>query len=203
MSIATAAIAPGFDDPTRASQSAFRAILDAFARPGCVVTLDHLSETPADLPPAAAITLLTLADYETPLWLPPSVGAATRRWLAFHTGAAETDDPAAAKFAVVQDADASHRLGAFDAGDDRYPDKSATVIVCCDALHAGAPVILSGPGIAGDVTVAPRGLDPQFWDDWAENHARFPLGVDVVLVAGASLLALPRSIAARPQAGGA
>jgi alpha-D-ribose 1-methylphosphonate 5-triphosphate synthase subunit PhnH len=39
------------------------------------------------------------------------------------------------------------------------------------------------------------GLPPGFAGAWQQNHAQFPRGVDLVLCAGTSLAALPRSVA--------
>ena len=36
-------------------------------------------------------------------------------------------------------------------------------------------------------------FEPTFLDAWAANGARFPRGVDLVLTAGSSLMALPRT----------
>jgi alpha-D-ribose 1-methylphosphonate 5-triphosphate synthase subunit PhnH len=93
------------------------------------------------------------------------------------------------------------RLAVFDAGSDRYPDTSATVIVQASALGGGAPVVLSGPGVKGGRIIAPAGLHSGFWADVADNHALYPRGVDLLLVSGASLMALPRSTSARLQPG--
>ena len=39
------------------------------------------------------------------------------------------------------------------------------------------------------------GFAPSFWREVAANHARYPLGVDLLLVAGRDVMALPRSTA--------
>ncbi len=62
-------------------------------------------------------------------------------------------------------------------------------------LGAGAARRWRGPGIDGQAAVAVGGLGADFWQAWADNHALFPCGVDVVFAAGSQLLALPRSIA--------
>ena len=60
-------------------------------------------------------------------------------------------------------------------------------------LEGGEPVVLTGPGIRDQAVIAPRGLPPGFWTQVQANHERFQFGVDLVLVAGSRLLALPRS----------
>lgn len=194
-------IGRAFASPTLDAQSTFRTILDAFARPGRVLRVSASSEAPAGLPAAAAAALLTLVDYETPVWLPAQLDAGARRWLTFHTSAPAAATVIAAKFAVIDAASASPSLGDFDPGVDRYPDKSATLIVLCASLSGGPEVALTGPGIKDRAVIAPTGLPASFWQDWSANHDRFPLGVDVLLVAGDSLVALPRSTAARPIGG--
>lgn len=199
----TTAIREGLADPVRGAQETFRALLDAFSRPGRLIEFDAPSGAPSGLPPAAAVVLLSLIDYETPVWLPDGMVGDVGRWLTFHTGAAVTPTPADARFAVLPGQHASPLLAEFPVGEDRYPDKSATVVVLADALDGGPRVALSGPGIKGTAEIAPRGLRLGFWDEVARNNARFPLGVDLVLVAGRLALALPRSTAVRPVQGGA
>jgi alpha-D-ribose 1-methylphosphonate 5-triphosphate synthase subunit PhnH len=53
---------------------------------------------------------------------------------------------------------------------------------------------LVGPGVPGvsELDVAP--LPADFLAQCAANHARFPLGIDLILSAGSRLAALSRSI---------
>lgn len=186
------AIGRGFDDPVLGAQKCFRTILAAMSEPG---TLHHLAqsiEVPHGLHPAAGEILLTLADYETPVWLAPKVAGAGA-YVRFHCGAATVAAPGDARLAVLDRADAQPGLAAFDAGDDRYPDRSATLIVQCGALAGGLEVQLSGPGIREPRVIAPTGLADDFWSQVDENSQRYPLGVDLVLVAGTDMLCLPRS----------
>ncbi len=186
------AIGRGYDDPVLGAQKCFRTILAAMSEPGTLHRLAQSIEVPLGLHPAAAEILLTLADYETPVWLAPGVGGAAA-YVRFHCGAATVAAPGEARIAVLDGGDAQPRLAAFDAGDDRYPDRSATLIVQCAALTGGLQVQLSGPGIHVARVIAPAGLADDFWTQVDENHQRYPLGVDLVLVAGVDMLCLPRS----------
>lgn len=187
-------IAGGFADPVFQSQAAFRALLAALSEPGALHEVSGDAPAPDGLDRAAATTLLTLADYETPIWLPPvlregSAGA----WLRFHCGAALVDEPAAASFAVIDGASPAPLLRDFNLGHDQFPDRSTTVIVACAGLGRGSPVTLSGPGIAGSRQIAPQGLRPGFWAEVAANAQLYPIGVDLILTCGDALIGLPRS----------
>src|SRR5215472_6438704 len=98
-------LAPAFADPARATQSVFRCVMEAMARPGLPRPLVLQLDAPAPLGPAAAALALTLLDYETPFWLDPPLATAPelREWFKFHTGAPLTADGARAAFAFVAD----------------------------------------------------------------------------------------------------
>ena len=187
-------IGAGFADPVFQSQGAFRALLAALSEPGLAYDIGVSVETPVGLEPATAVALLTLADYETPIWLPAALrDGPAGAWLRFHCGATLVDDPARAAFAVIDGAVAEPKLTAFNAGDDQFPDRSTTVLVQCAGLAGGDAVTLEGPGIPGQRSIAPTGLRSGFWTEVEDNAAVYPLGVDLLLVHGAQVLGLPRS----------
>jgi alpha-D-ribose 1-methylphosphonate 5-triphosphate synthase subunit PhnH len=195
MSDSAMPIAAGFSDPVFQSQAAFRALLAALSEPGLPRDLGAALAAPAGLQPATAVALATLADYETPIWLPAALrDAEAGAWLRFHCGAALVEDPARAAFAVIDGAAPEPLLGAFSPGDDQFPDRSATVFVQCAALDGGpSSLALTGPGIAGRRLIAPAGLRPGFAAELIDNAALYPLGIDLVLSCGTQVLGLPRS----------
>jgi alpha-D-ribose 1-methylphosphonate 5-triphosphate synthase subunit PhnH len=187
-------LAPGFSDPGHDAQRLFRAVLDAFAHPGQIMSLPDPPAGPGTISPATAAYLLTLVDRDTPLWLAPEFERpAVRDFVRFHTGAPIVARRDEAVFAVLAHDTAS--LDGFAIGTDPYPDRSATLVIEVPVLGAGAARRWRGPGIDGQAAVAVGGLGADFWQAWADNHALFPCGVDVVFAAGSQLLALPRSIA--------
>ena len=184
----------GLADPVFDSQKIFRAVLDATSHPGRVVPVPSPVEPPAPLRPATASLCLALVDLDTPLWLDAAARTAeVIGYLRFHCGCPISDEPGAARFAVVADTSRMPDLDVFDAGSDEYPDRSATVIVQVEALEARKGQRLTGPGIETETRVAVRGLPEGFWPAVRRNHARFPRGVDVIFVAGDTIVATPRS----------
>ncbi|HEY5793617.1 MAG TPA: phosphonate C-P lyase system protein PhnH, partial [Bosea sp. (in: a-proteobacteria)] len=128
-------IGSGFSDPVFQSQGAFRALLAALAEPGTRQQVAVGIAPPEGLQAATATALLTLADYETPIWLPPVLrDGPAGAWLRFHCGAALVSDPDKAAFAVLDGSSPEPSLAAFDAGSDQFPDRSTTIIVQCTAL---------------------------------------------------------------------
>jgi alpha-D-ribose 1-methylphosphonate 5-triphosphate synthase subunit PhnH len=184
-------LSPGFADPVAGSQSCFRAVLDAMARPGRLHMVSGVS-APAPLCHAAAAVLLTLADHETPLWLDPAVAEA-RPWIAFHTGAPIVS-AAQAMFAVGL---ALPDLAALPDGTDEMPETSATVILQVASLIAGHRYLLEGPGLGEPRLATIDGLPGDFSAIWQRNHALYPRGIDLILCAGDQLTALPRSVSIR------
>ncbi|SDH18690.1 phosphonate C-P lyase system protein PhnH [Bosea robiniae] len=187
-------IAPGFSDPVFQSQAAFRALLAALSEPGTLQQVAGEIAPPEGLATATATALLTLADYETPVWLPEALrNGPAGAWLRFHCAAALVDDPAEAAFAVIDGAADEPRLSAFNLGTDQFPDRSTTVIVQVAGLEGGPAITFSGPGIPGTRTITSQGLRARFIDELHENNAIYPLGVDVLLAHGEGLIGLPRS----------
>ena len=175
----------GFADPARDGARAFRAALQAMARPGRIETVACLVP-PAPCSPAAAALIVTLCDPTTPLYLGPSHdGGALRDWIVFHTGAPLVA-PEAATFALGTWA-ALQPVARFAIGTPAYPDRSATLIVERDVLsNDGA--ILRGPGIADHARLSLPELAA-----FRDNRRCFPLGFDCYFTCGDRLAGLPRS----------
>ena len=146
-------------------------------------------EQPPTLAPAAAAVLLTLVDAETPLWLDDAAMPA-QDWITFHCAA-----PLAARGdAAFGLALGAETLAGFRTGTDDAPENGATLILQVAALGHGRALCLSGPGLAAPAVLQVDGLAAGFVAEWAENHAAFPRGVDLILCACDQLAALPRSV---------
>lgn len=185
-------IPAAFADPVGDAQAAFRLILGCMAEPGTIRTL---SRTPASVPglgPAAAATALSLADFETPVWLGPKSKPAAP-WLRFHCGTPIVDEPGRARFAFADAGQSLPDLESFDLGTDEFPDRSATLIIELPDLQVGKGLRLSGPGIAEVRRLEPAGLTPAFWAQRTALAPLFPRGLDLILTSGARMAALPRT----------
>lgn len=183
-------LSAGFADPVTDAQRCFRAVLDAMARPGRVHALDGLTP-PAPLDIATGAVLLSLVDHETPVWLDPRAAGA-RDWIAFHTGAPWASTSHAAAFVVALGLPA---LTDLNPGGHETPEAAATVIMQVSSLSMGRRYRLAGPGLREPGLLTADGLPPDFVSWWRENRRTFPLGVDLILCAGADVAALPRTVA--------
>jgi len=179
------ALEGGFATPPIDAAHAFRAVMEAMARPGTIHKLTG-ARPPAPLSVAAGAVILTLCDTDTPLHLTGDHDtAAVRSWIAFHSGAPLVR-PAACQFAVGTWADHAP-LSGYPIGTAQYPDRSATLIVeVADLSASGAR--LPGPGIrdVGQLSLPDIAA-------FRANHARYPLGLDFLFTCGDRLAALPRS----------
>lgn len=184
---------PGFDDAVQSAQRTFRAALHAMSHPGSIGELAEPCGVPQGLSPALSALLLTLVDSDTPLWLPPQTPEGVRAFLRFHCGCPLVAQVAQAAFVAVPAGHAMPDLMACAQGDPAYPDRSATLLIEVASLSGGPEVTLRGPGIETHATLAVQGLPADFWTQWQASHARFPLGVDVLLTSGGALCALPRT----------
>ncbi|MBV8441890.1 MAG: phosphonate C-P lyase system protein PhnH [Hyphomicrobiales bacterium] len=182
-------------DPVLESQAAFRAILRAMASPGSIVACGGEVQPPAPLHPATAAAILTLADFETPLWIAPSLSANAEvvAYLKFHTGAPIATAPGEAAFALLDlEADALD-LESFSQGAPEYPDRSTTVAAQARSLGRGEAFRILGPGVRGEAEFSFEPRPPDFIAQWRTNESAFPLGVDLILAAGSEIAALPRT----------
>ncbi|MEK9970966.1 MAG: phosphonate C-P lyase system protein PhnH [Ferrovibrio sp.] len=187
--------APGFHDPVQQSQQAFRALLDAMARPGRIVTVEAEAGHPEGLSPALAAALLTLADLDTPVWLGPGFDIdAIKTWLRFHSGAPLASKPDQAAFALLDGAQMP-TLDSFSFGTDEAPERGATLLIQVPALNGPAAMTWRGPGIKDAIVVPACGLDAALWRERAALSIEFPRGVDLYLGCGRDLIGLPRSTA--------
>lgn len=177
-----------------ASQAAFRALMEATAQPGEIRTASVLG-APAPLSPAAAALVQSLTDYETPVWLDAAFARvpAVAEWIRFQTGAPIVSEPKQAAFALIADVEAIPDVTQFALGNEEYPDRSTTVIAQIERF-GGRAFQLGGPGIKTSRTFAAEPLPNDFVQRMAANRELFPRGVDLVLVAGEMLAALPRSV---------
>ncbi|WP_081438238.1 phosphonate C-P lyase system protein PhnH [Pseudofrankia asymbiotica] len=186
--------APGFADPTRDAQRAFRAVLDALAHPTRSYPLAGPAEPPAALGQGLAAVALALLDEDCAVWLGGGLGrdAEAAAWLAFHTGARRTDDPASAGF-VITGPDALPPLASLALGTDEAPHLSATVVLDVRGCAGPARFTARGPGVDGVATLAAPWATAGFADAWRRNAELFPRGVDLLLVGSGAVAALPRT----------
>jgi alpha-D-ribose 1-methylphosphonate 5-triphosphate synthase subunit PhnH len=191
------AVAPALSPalPDAECQRVFRQAMVAMASPGRILTCDVRLAPPAPLLATTAALLLTLCDFETPLWLdrPLAESAEVASFLRFHTGAALVTRPSDCALAVIADPLRMPALNSFTQGSAEYPDRSATLVLQLQALAAEGWA-LQGPGIAGTARLTASPLPADFAQQLRRNRSAFPCGVDLFLVTTASLAALPRSV---------
>lgn len=191
----TSLLMPGFADAVFDGQAAFRAVLDALAYAGRVHEVASALDGPAPLHPATTALALSLFDFETPIWLDAATGNhAVAEFLKFHAGCPIVAKPADAGFAVIADPASMPLLDVFYIGEDRYPDRSATLVIQVESLVEGQPMRWTGPGIKDSLEVGIGGLPDNFWHRWALNHELYPLGLDVIFVSGTAVVGMPRGI---------
>lgn len=185
-----------FSDPVFASQSAFRAVLDAIARPGEIRPVPPESNAPEPITRGMAALALTLLDQDTPVWLDPPLAAHTEvaEWIHFHTAAPVVADTARCAFALIHDPLELPDFDSFDLGTPEYPDRSTTLILHVESLTSGSALELYGPGINGRRSFSAGPIPEDIAARLTANRALFPRGVDLLLVSNDSVAALPRSV---------
>jgi len=185
----------GFADKVLSAQSTFRFVMDAMARPGSVLRITAVAGTPAAMMRGTAAIALTLFDHDTPVWLDPKMSetADVAKWLKFHTSAPVIADSSICSFALIGDPQKLPALDRFAFGSNEYPDRSTTLILQVESLTRGPAFELSGPGIDGTVVLNAMVQPADLFERLAVNAGLFPRGIDVVLVADDSIVAIPRT----------
>jgi alpha-D-ribose 1-methylphosphonate 5-triphosphate synthase subunit PhnH len=162
-------------------QAAFRQIMNCFAYPGRVSVLETEAEH------ALPLLLATLLDREVSLADPQALlDEDEHRRLGAHLAS-----PEKAQFVVYPGQCQPDFLPAL--GSLENPEQGATLILIAESLAAGASLHLSGPGIPDETAVSIQGVDPAWWQKREQWNSGFPLGVDMIVVAGRQVLGLPRT----------
>jgi alpha-D-ribose 1-methylphosphonate 5-triphosphate synthase subunit PhnH len=185
----------GFADKVLSAQSTFRSVMDAMARPGSVQQVIASVGTPGPLMRGTAAIALTLFDHDTPIWLDARMSETSEvaKWLKFHSGAPVLEDPSVCHFALIGNGSALPDLSRFSFGTNEYPDRSTTLILQVDSLKHGAAFELRGPGIDGTALLRAMIEPVDLFERLAINETLFPRGIDVVLVSGEAIVAIPRT----------
>jgi alpha-D-ribose 1-methylphosphonate 5-triphosphate synthase subunit PhnH len=169
--------------------------MDAMARPGAVQQVIASVGTPGPMMRGTAAIALTLFDHDTPIWLDARMSESSEiaKWLKFHSGAPVLDDPSVCHFALIGNGSALPDLSRFSFGTNEYPDRSTTLILQVDSLKHGSAFELRGPGIDGTALLRAMIEPVDLFDRLAINETLFPRGIDVVLVSGEAIVAIPRT----------
>jgi alpha-D-ribose 1-methylphosphonate 5-triphosphate synthase subunit PhnH len=191
---AIAELTAGFVDKVVSAQSTFRSVMEAMARPGSVQHVAATLGAPRQIMVGTAAIALTLFDHDTPIWLDASMSTSeVVQWLKFHTSAPVISDPSISSFALIANAAAVPDVSRFALGSSEYPDRSTTLIIQVESLRRGESYQLRGPGIDGTVELRAV-LEPKdLFVRLAINETVFPRGIDVVLVSGEEIAAIPRT----------
>ena len=188
-------LSAGFADKVLSAQSTFRSVMDAMARPGTVQQVVASAGTPGPMMRGTAAIALTLFDHDTPIWLDARMSETSEvaKWLKFHSGAPVLDDPSVCHFALIGHGSALPDLSRFSFGTNEYPDRSTTLILQVDSLKHGSAFELRGPGIDGTALLRAMIEPVDLFERLAINETLFPRGIDVVLVSGEAIVAIPRT----------
>ncbi len=197
MSTADALPAPGFADPTRDAQRAFRAVLDALAHPTRSFPLAGPADPPAALGPGLAAVALTLLDEDCAVWLGGALAgdAEVAAWLAFHTGARRANAAGRGRLrhrrperaAAARVPGARHRRGAAPVRHGRARRPRLRTGHGCRLHRAGTRHRRHRR------RSPPRGPPTASPTRGAATRRLFPRGVDLLLVDDDTVAALPRT----------
>jgi alpha-D-ribose 1-methylphosphonate 5-triphosphate synthase subunit PhnH len=164
-------------------QQNYRALLHAMSRPGTRVNM--LREPTAQ---SATAVLATLLDAEVSLADPDGL-LEQGVWPMLQANSLEPEIADYILCRGVKPPGFQPRLGTLAS-----PEMSATLLVLVDSLSEGELTLhLSGPGVQEKAQCSVAGLDVEWLARRADWVSAFPLGVDLLLVDEAAVIALPRT----------
>jgi alpha-D-ribose 1-methylphosphonate 5-triphosphate synthase subunit PhnH len=190
-------ISGGFIDYGRFSQTVFRWALEALARPALPVEADPrpFFQDPTPLDPLMAALALCLTDHNTPVWFSPGLAPFAGSWLSFHQGVNVVTEPQNALFLMICSCSELPPLESLKLGSERYPDRSATIILSDRPdPNGGLSLVASGPGLKEPTAFFNHCLTESFIAWWAQNNASYPRGADMFIARQTKLIGLPRSV---------
>lgn len=170
-------------------QGTFRELMNVFARPG--------TSTPI-IPSGAGLlmdVLDVLLDHEVVFCVLGENKELMERKITDATGSMAAGI-GSADFVITAAMDTGGEIYKAKRGSLEYPDNGATVI-----YYSAVPfdnktnrdLVLKGPGIAPGYGHAAPGIPENELKKISEINSDYPLGVDVVIISGNSLLCIPRS----------
>lgn len=175
-----------------ASTAVFRVLLEALARPGRPLELPELAMDPRL--PNALLLPLALADLGTSFWVHGLYDERERKLAADvvrEATGARLAAPNVATFVVCLDGDPSVP-SRVRIGSELAPEAGVKMAVQVENFAAGAPINITGPGIA-EAFITTVGLDRAFLKA-LRNRNQPPAGIDTwVFDRHHRVLALPRS----------
>lgn len=165
-------------------QQTYRSLLDAISRPGKVKPILWQEEGSISTTAVLAALLdgeVTLSDHDNLL--------CQQDWLRLQAVKAESDQADYILCKAVKAPEFEPKLGTLTS-----PEQSATLILQVDTLVDGELKFqLSGPGVNGQIICAVSGLHTEWLSRRQEWIYAFPLGVDILFVDQAGVMALPRT----------
>ncbi len=168
-----------------AQQQVFRCLMTAFSYPGRVLPLSAVQATSEK---STLIHILaTLLDGEVGLADPDSLITPSDRLRLEAPSMLPEQAPfvvALAEFAP----NFSPNLGSLE-----NPEFGATLILKVASLSSGQTLNLTGPGIQAQAKLTVQGLHPGWLAARTEWNCAFPMGVDLLLIDEARVVALPRT----------
>lgn len=185
----------GFADPPRDSQVTFRALMDAMSRPAQPVPLTVACDMPPTLDPVVAAVGLTLLDETTPAWVDRRlIDQESIDFLRHHAQVTLAEEPEEAAFVILGcGSDSADVLQRLSRGTRSEPETSATAIVAL--TNGGEPLdyVAMGPGIENAVVLSLSSASRSLIDAAQLLNADFPLGIELILCIGETLVGLPRT----------
>lgn len=178
-------------------QHVYRKLIDAMSRPGTVQDIGSEIEKLGDFKgnEGALLVAMTVLDTEVTFHVFSEKQEEVSQLISQLTNAKQAEAEEADFLFVLHDAAEGSLEAAIrraKAGTLVNPHESATIIAWTSSLSDGNQIVLTGPGIKSE-TAAKLSLGDEWMKAREEKNSEFPCGIDLIIIAGSSLLCLPRT----------
>lgn len=181
------------------SQTQYRTLLDAMAKPGTIIKLESDIQPPTGIHTASALVGFILMNSDVTFHVAHIEMSELNTYFIVNTSSSPAEADTADFIYISGAQENKETIARAKWGEPEYPELGAFVIIDVDHIAAeafpkGKKITLSGPGVLDHKTIYIDNLNDVLLSAIQEKNIEFPLGIDVIIADRAGhVVCIPRS----------